>query len=85
MLQLVAPPASGIVGDPWSLQTLCKLQSPPLTLLPVPDRAGSSSSNSVLLFAALQDKSVHKYQLNMPALAAPSKAKVLSAGEQKLQ
>ena len=85
LLQLLAPPASGVVGDPWSQQPLCKLQSPPLTLLPVANRAGSISGNSALLFTALQDKSVHKYQLNMPTLTTSSKAKVLLASDHSLQ
>ena len=76
LLQLMSPPASGVMGDAWSQQPLCRLQSTPIALLAAPAPAATSSDGACLLYTALQDKSVHKYQLNLPALTG-SKSKVL--------
>ena len=78
LVQMLTPSANGVMGDPWSQQPICKLQSAPLALLSGLDPALGSSSSTLLLYAALQDKSVHKYQLNMSALTMPSKTKVPS-------
>ncbi|KAL3139283.1 hypothetical protein ABBQ38_003623 [Trebouxia sp. C0009 RCD-2024] len=76
-LVMLAPSASGVMGDPWSQQPLCRLQSAPLALLSGLDPALASTSSPLPLYAALQDKSVHKYQLNMSALTLPSKTKAM--------
>lgn len=76
LMQMLTPSASGVMGDPWNQQPLCRLQSAPLALLSGLDTALGSGSSTLLLYAALQDKSVHKYQLNMTALTMPSKTKV---------
>ena len=70
------------MGEPWKQQELCKLQSAPTTLLNGSDTLPGSSNNAFLLYAALQDKSVHKYRLNMSALLTPSKTKVPTAHHQ---
>ena len=78
----MSPPASGVMGDAWNQQGLCKLQSAPIALLNGSDALPGSSNNALLLYAALQDKSIHKYRLNLPALLMPSKTKVPSAHHQ---
>ena len=70
------------MGELWNQQHLCKLQSAPTALLNGSDAVPGSSNNALLLYAALQDKSVHKYRLSMPALLMPSKTKVQSAHHQ---
>lgn len=76
VVQVLSAPTSGAMGAPWNQQALCKLQSAPVALLNGPDTLPGSNNSTLLLYAALQDKSVHKYRLNISALLMPSKTKV---------
>ena len=47
-----------------------KLQSAPIHLVPAKAYAPGSSNKTLVVYVSLQDKSVHKYRLNLHAILA---------------
>lgn len=68
LLQIVSCTKQDVGASAWSTTPCWKLQSTPLSLLPAAAYAPGSSNGSLVVYAALQDKSVHKYRLNLQAL-----------------
>lgn len=77
-LQLMAAAAGSTPGGAWEQQPLWRLQSAPVTLHLTSADSVRSSTGCVYMYAALQDKSLHKYKLVVPTAmpAAPAKVRL---------
>jgi len=63
-------------GGAWEQQPLWRLQSAPATLHLTSADSVRSSTGCVYMYAALQDKSLHKYKLVVPTTMPAAQAKV---------
>lgn len=63
-------------GGAWEQQPLWRLQSAPLTLHLTSADSVRSSTGCVYMYAALRDKSLHKYKLVVPTTMPAAQAKV---------
>ncbi len=63
-------------GGAWEQQPLWRLQSAPVTLHLTSADSVRSSTGCVYMYAALQDKSLHKYKLVVPTTMPAAQAKV---------
>ena len=63
-------------GGAWEQQPLWRLQSAPVTLHLTSADSVRSSTACVYMYAALQDKSLHKYKLVVPPTMPAAQAKV---------
>ncbi len=75
-MQLMAAAAGSTHGGAWEQQPLWRLQSAPVTLHLTSADSVRSSTGCVYMYAALQDKSLHKYQLVVPTTTPAAHAKV---------
>ena len=75
-LQLMAAAAGTTYGGAWEQQPLWRLQSAPVTLHLTSADSVRSSTGCVYMYAALQDKSLHKYKLVVPPTMPAAQAKV---------
>ena len=64
------PAAGSLQGQPWGQQLLWRLQSGPVALAFGSPDTSRPNTGAFYMYAALQDKSVHKYKLIVPASAA---------------
>ncbi len=75
-VQLMAAAAGSTHGGAWEQQPLWRLQSAPVTLHLTSADSVRSSTGCVYMYAALQDKSLHKYKLVVPTTMSAAQAKV---------
>ena len=75
-VQLMAAAAGTTYGGAWEQQPLWRLQSAPVTLHLTSADSVRSSTGCVYMYAALQDKSLHKYKLVVPPTMPAAQAKV---------
>lgn len=66
--QVVSCAQQSFTDSAWSVTPCWKLQAAPLSLLPALAYAPGSADGTLVVYAALQDKSVHKYRLNLHAV-----------------
>ncbi len=72
----MAAAAGSTHGGAWEQQPLSRLQSAPVTLHLTSADSVRSSTGCVYMYAALQDKSLHKYKVVVPTTMPAAKAKV---------
>lgn len=67
-LQVASCSKQASTSSDWSLTPCWKLQSAPTSLLPANAYAPGSSNGTLVIYASLQDRSVHKYRLDLHAI-----------------
>lgn len=72
----MATAAGSTHGGAWEQQPLWRLQSAPVNLHLALADSVRSSTGCVYMYAALQDKSLHKYKLVVPTTMPAAHAKV---------
>jgi len=75
-VQVMADATGSTPGGAWEQQPLWRLQSAPLTLHLTSADSVRSSTGCVYMYAALRDKSLHKYKLVVPTTMPAAQAKV---------